>query len=235
MKLSEQLKKYRKQRNLTQLELAQKLNVSDKTISSWENDRTYPDISLLLNLSSILDVSLDEFLRGDVKTVEKIDDDLHLKKIYKSWLLGIIGVLVILVGGFSFFHFYQYQNENVDRINPLMKYETGYTVVPTAKEMEKRKMKMPFKNMLVIDDAWGKASILDFTGGLPPKNKYYAMVLHKGRYVKQMTFITWEMIPKLYQNNMVKDYDDMQATTKELVKYDKDAKRSFIFQNREYD
>lgn len=235
MKLSEQLKKYRKQRNLTQLELAQKLNVSDKTISSWENDRTYPDISLLLNLSSILDVSLDEFLKGDVKTVEKIDSDLHKKKIYRNWLVGIVGVLAILVGGFSFFHFYQYQNENVDRINPLMKYETGYTVVPTYEEMEKRKMKMPFKNMLVIDDAWGKASILNFYGGLPPKDKHYAMVLHKGSYVKNMTFITWGMIPKLYQNNMLKNYDDMQATTKSIIKNDQDARKSFIFQNRDYE
>ena len=41
MELSEQLKKYRKQSNLTQRELALKLNVSDKTISSWETGRTY--------------------------------------------------------------------------------------------------------------------------------------------------------------------------------------------------
>lgn len=48
MELSEQLKNYRKRESLTQRQLATKLNVSDKTISSWETERTYPDISLLI-------------------------------------------------------------------------------------------------------------------------------------------------------------------------------------------
>lgn len=98
MELSEQLKKYRKQSNLTQRELALKLNVSDKTISSWETGRTYPDISMLINLSSILKVSLDEFLKGDFETVQKIDKDLKLKRVYKKWLIAIL-VLVFAVGG----------------------------------------------------------------------------------------------------------------------------------------
>ncbi|MGQ2375290.1 helix-turn-helix domain-containing protein [Companilactobacillus zhachilii] len=72
MELNEQLKKYRQQENLTQKQLAMKLNVSDKTISSWETNRTYPDISLLINLSSVLNVSLDELLKGDTETVEKL-------------------------------------------------------------------------------------------------------------------------------------------------------------------
>jgi Predicted transcriptional regulators len=102
MELCEQLKKYRKQNNLTQRDLALKLNVSDKTISSWKTGRTYPDISLLINLSSILKVSLDEFLKGDTGTVEKIDKDLRLKKIYKRWLISVITIFVAIGGGFIF-------------------------------------------------------------------------------------------------------------------------------------
>jgi len=133
MELSEQLKNYRKQENLTQKQLALKLNVSDKTISSWETGRTYPDISLLINLSSVLNVSLDEFLKGDTKTVEKIDKDLKLKRVYK-WTLVVVAVCIaIFAGGYGFLSTYQYQNEMVDRFNPLIKTKVGYATLPTEK------------------------------------------------------------------------------------------------------
>lgn len=234
MELSEQLKKYRKQEGLTQKELALKLNVSDKTISSWKTGRTYPDISLLINLSSVLKISLDEFLKGDVGTVEKIDKDLKLKKIYKWIIVGVVGFIVALGILFGFLANYQYKNEAIDRINPLMHYETGYATLPSAEEMEKEHMKMPFKNKLVIDNAWGQASLLSFYGGLPPKNKTYAMVYHKGIYVKKMMFVSWNMIPKLYQNNMFKDYSDAHAYEKEIVKNGYEYKHQpFTFMNRD--
>ena len=46
MKLSEQIKKYRKENNLTQEQFASKLFVSKQAVSKWETDRSYPDINL---------------------------------------------------------------------------------------------------------------------------------------------------------------------------------------------
>ncbi|MDO4467689.1 MAG: helix-turn-helix domain-containing protein [Bacillota bacterium] len=54
----------RKKKKLTQLELAEKLNVSDKTISKWETGKGFPDISLVEPLAKALDVSLIELLSG---------------------------------------------------------------------------------------------------------------------------------------------------------------------------
>jgi transcriptional regulator with XRE-family HTH domain len=78
--LKQQLKSYRLQKGWTQKMLAEKLNVSDKTISSWETGRSYPDIALLLQLSELFQISLDEFLRGDTPTIKRIDRDLKVKK-----------------------------------------------------------------------------------------------------------------------------------------------------------
>ena len=55
----------RKQNNMTQQELADKLNVTDRAVSKWENGRGVPDISLLQALSKVFDVSLNELLAGE--------------------------------------------------------------------------------------------------------------------------------------------------------------------------
>lgn len=226
MELSEQLRKYRKQENLTQKDLALKLNVSDKTISSWETGRTYPDISLLLNLSSVLHIFLDEFLRGDVDTVEKIDKDLKMKKVYKWWLIGILVVLLIIGGGGIFLSNYQYRNDMVDRFNPLLKTQVGYAALPSEKTAvpsdyssvsidnkghKTKALGIPFKHMVVTDDAWGNSHYLTFQGGLPPVDKPFAMVEHKGGYVSRINFVSWDTIPKSIRNNMFKDYADYRG------------------------
>lgn len=245
MELSEQLKKYRKQERLTQKELAMKLNVSDKTISSWETGRTYPDISLLLNLSSVLKVSLDEFLRGDVKTVEKIDKDLKLKKVYKYWLIALLIVLVAIGGSTVFLHTYQYRNDLVDRFNPLLPTKIGYAALPTEKtavaadyttiKVDKKDNKgkatkllgSPFKHMVVTDDAWGNSHFLSFYGGLPPEDKPYAMVEHKGGYVSRINFVSWETIPKSIRNNMFKNYSDYRGMYHDTAEANKKLKGSY--------
>lgn len=59
----ERLKELRKDKKLTQSELAKQLEVSGNTIYSWENDKQEPSMSTLLKLSEIFEVSLD-FLFG---------------------------------------------------------------------------------------------------------------------------------------------------------------------------
>lgn len=59
------IKKLREQRGLTQLELANQLAVSDKTISKWETGKGYPDITLLESLAKALNVSVTELLLGN--------------------------------------------------------------------------------------------------------------------------------------------------------------------------
>lgn len=61
----------RKKKNMTQKELASKLHISDKAISKWERGIGCPDISFLIPLTKILDISLYELLSGEKEDVEE--------------------------------------------------------------------------------------------------------------------------------------------------------------------
>ena len=70
-KIAEYIVKKRKEKGLTQKDVATKLHVSVSAVSKWERGLSYPDITLLEPLSLILDTSMVELLKG-----EDLDDDL---------------------------------------------------------------------------------------------------------------------------------------------------------------
>ena len=74
----------RKEKNLTQEELAEKLNVSNKSVSRWENGVNMPDYSVLNDLCNILDININELLSGEKDNKETIENlDMILKEYYK--------------------------------------------------------------------------------------------------------------------------------------------------------
>ena len=64
-KIGRHLAEKRKEKQLTQAQLAELLSVSDRSVSRWENGTTMPDISLFRPLCTALDMTLDEFLSGE--------------------------------------------------------------------------------------------------------------------------------------------------------------------------
>jgi len=56
----------RKKKNLTQMQLAEKLNITDRAISKWENGKGMPDSSIMLDLCKELQISVNELLSGEV-------------------------------------------------------------------------------------------------------------------------------------------------------------------------
>ncbi|WP_414632425.1 helix-turn-helix domain-containing protein [Clostridium sp. UBA3061] len=62
MNFKENLKKLRKEKNISQEQLAEKLNISRQAISKWESGKAYPDIDNLILLRDIFNVSLDELM-----------------------------------------------------------------------------------------------------------------------------------------------------------------------------
>ncbi len=64
------LKALRNERGLTQEQIAEKLNVSERTISRWETGRNMPDIGILVELADFLDVSIPEIIDGERKNEE---------------------------------------------------------------------------------------------------------------------------------------------------------------------
>ena len=104
----------RKNKNLTQEELAEKLGVSSKSISRWENGNTMPDYSLLKDLCNELDINVNELLSGEkIKETDYMlkaeENFINLKKKVDGTvkILDIISIIsfIIMVGLF-FAHMY---------------------------------------------------------------------------------------------------------------------------------
>lgn len=69
----------RKEKGLNQIQLAQLLNVSNRTVSKWENGDGFPDISMLPQISDVLDITIDELLTGQ-KPEPVIVNDNNIKE-----------------------------------------------------------------------------------------------------------------------------------------------------------
>ena len=94
MKISEYLKQYRKNNNLTQQDLADKLFVSKQAISKWENDRGLPDINTYPLISEVLGVTIDE-LMGVEPTKEK--EEVITNKKENKKIIIIISLIVTII------------------------------------------------------------------------------------------------------------------------------------------
>ena len=93
MNLSENLKKLRAENNLTQEQLAGKLQVSRSTISSWETGRSYPDLEMVIGICDCFNVSLDFLLREDQKMVRKLNFGIKQKRM----LIVLVIILSVLL------------------------------------------------------------------------------------------------------------------------------------------
>ena len=76
VKIGSFLKELRKEKNLTQENLAEKLNVSNRTISRWETGSNMPDIGLLIEIAEFFEVSIPEIINGERKS-EKMDEETY--------------------------------------------------------------------------------------------------------------------------------------------------------------
>ncbi len=67
--ISQILKRIREEHHLTQQELSDQLFVSPKTVSSWENDRTIPDIYMLERISKIYQIQMNDLMDGNISNI----------------------------------------------------------------------------------------------------------------------------------------------------------------------
>ena len=95
------IKNERTKRNLSQQDLANKLNISRQTISKWERQERYPSIDTLIDLSDFFEVSLDELLKNDLNLKEKIIKDSKKLKYPKLKMffdvLHVIGIIAFVI------------------------------------------------------------------------------------------------------------------------------------------
>ena len=84
------IKELREKCQLTQVELAEKIGVSDKTISKWETAKGYPDISLLEPIAKALGVSMTELVTGNAVSNVNISANILRSKVYVCPICGNI-------------------------------------------------------------------------------------------------------------------------------------------------
>ena len=60
----------RREKNMTQQELADKLHITDKAVSKWERGLSYPDVSLIPKLAEVLDISIENLINGKLEALE---------------------------------------------------------------------------------------------------------------------------------------------------------------------
>ena len=112
IKIGKFISECRKKENLTQAQLAEKLNITDRAVSKWENGKAMPDSSIMLDLCSFLNISVNELLRGEEINMEnnnKQNEELLLslakeleqknKTIWKSmWAIMTVSIIALLAG-----------------------------------------------------------------------------------------------------------------------------------------
>ena len=101
----------RKNKNLTQFQLAEKLNITDRTISKWETGKGMPDSSIMLELCNELDITVNELLSGEVIKMEnynrKAEENLlemakkeevqNKKMMMYEWVIGGLSSITFLI------------------------------------------------------------------------------------------------------------------------------------------
>ena len=111
IKIGKFIAECRKKNNLTQMQLAEKLNITDRAISKWENGKAMPDSGIMLDLCNELKISVNELLSGEVikmdnynESVEKNllemvkqKEEADRKLLKMEWVIGYIVSITFLI------------------------------------------------------------------------------------------------------------------------------------------
>ena len=89
----------RKEKGMTQLELAEKMGVTDKAVSKWERDLSFPDINFIPKLAEIFEVTVDELMQVKTETKENMEKN-KIDELLDTAFKGIgmaMGIAVVVL------------------------------------------------------------------------------------------------------------------------------------------
>lgn len=84
------IRELREKKKLTQRELAERINVSDKTVSKWETEKGLPDVAIIEDLAGALGTSITELLTGDLRENENVSGNMKKMHFYVCPVCGNI-------------------------------------------------------------------------------------------------------------------------------------------------
>ena len=119
IKIGKFIAECRKKNNLTQMQLAEKLNITDRAISKWENGKAMPDSGIMLDLCNELGISVNELLSGEelemnnynekaeqnLLEIKKAKEEADKRLLTMEFVLGIVAfgalLIVMLIAGMA--------------------------------------------------------------------------------------------------------------------------------------
>ena len=148
----------RKEKKMTQKEVAEKLGVTDRAISKWENGRGLPDLSLIKPLCEVLDISINELLSGEKLNQENYNEKLEEnmlvtidytdKKINKTRKSLVVVICVIILLFLSTLTLYTIDMIRMKQNAPVLFSTWGYEYAP-ALNIPVEEINNTIKNYLV--------------------------------------------------------------------------------------
>ena len=104
--IAKNLIKYRKAFGLTQLELAEKLNYSDKAISKWERGESLPDVYMLQTIASMFNITLNDLVTECSNITVKPQEKFNKKVIFAlsiglTWLIAVINFVILVIANIN--------------------------------------------------------------------------------------------------------------------------------------
>ena len=240
----------RKEKKMTQEELAERLGVTNKSISRWENGKTMPDLSLLKKLTEILGITINELLSGEKLTKEEYQEKLeenivntidysHKRINHLKIILSIFIVLVILSLGILSVLFGIDLNRMYHK-EPVFFSTWGFDYVPPI-NLESMKIEDAIKEYLIKDDeknnyhenekSFVALKTYLITKKLEEKYFIYAWVLQEKYYLEEGNIINDSGSSIPYKFELRKNKDTFEVVNYEIPRdgsyYVKDMEKIF--------
>lgn len=197
--LNERIKRLRKEKGLTQLQLAEKLNVTDKAVSKWEVGEANPDLNLIIKLAALFDVSLDYLLTGD-ETDKKIIVMSNMELCCKNDDVAAFDKLVNYT-----------DDSGVNILDYIKKYESKKVLSKLVEKYAKGEVKYDIKVLAPVLLNYGmcesliKAGMLDYSfdyrRSLGSNNLYFKS--YESNYGPRITLSDYESYRTKYDNRQI--------------------------------
>lgn len=106
MKLGKEISAIRKEHGMTQEAFGQLFHVTRQTVSNWENEKSYPDLQTLVEMSNRFGTSLDTLLKEDEHMIQTIDKERHIgKRLIKGILAVICAIAIACAAYYGYWHY----------------------------------------------------------------------------------------------------------------------------------
>jgi len=247
----------RKGKNMTQQELADKIGVTDKAISKWENGRGMPDLSLMKPLCTVLEITINELISGErinkTEYLEKANENILRtinytdKKINKIKFIFKISIGFILLIFITLVTLFIIDMSRIKNNEPVFFSTWGYSYAP-AIDLHEEEIEIAIKEYLVEksdkesthhENEKGFVSFRTYLLEEKVKNSYYniyAWVLEE-KYYAENNEIKKDSGSSMPYKFVVKYIDDEYVVTNSRIPrdgslYAKDMKNIFPYQVR---